>query len=62
MTRTGSGRGTGRGNTGGRTGPGARLWNIMFPPDEPRSYVQAEEFPVAQNAPQEEWPDDFQTL
>lgn len=61
-TGTGSGRGTGRGNAGGRTGPGAGLWNIMFPQDEPRSYVQAEEFPVTQNAPQEEWPDDFQTL
>ena len=63
---TGSGRGTrrgigtvrrsgiGRGHTGGRTGPGAGLWNIMFPPDEPRSYVQAEEVPMTQNAPTEE--------
>ena len=61
-TWSGRARRTGRGHTGGRTGPGAGLWNIMFPPDEARSYVRAEEVPVTQNAPQEEWLDDFQTL
>ena len=58
----GRARGTSRGHTGGRTGPGAGLWNTMFPLDEPRSYVRAEEVLVTQNAPQEEWLDDFQTL
>ena len=58
----GSARGTGGGHTGGRMGPGGGLWNTMFPLDEPRSYVRAEEVLVTQNAPQEEWLDDFQTL
>uniref|UniRef100_A0A8R7JYW9 Uncharacterized protein n=1 Tax=Triticum urartu TaxID=4572 RepID=A0A8R7JYW9_TRIUA len=68
-TRGGGARGgTGRGNggrgtlydNGGRTGPGAGFWNLMFGPDSDRSHVAVEEEPIMQNAPGgDEWDDDF---
>lgn len=62
-----AGRGAGEAYTGpgaeeAYTGPGAGFWNLMFGPNSESSYVQAEEEPVTQNAPNEEWIDDFQTL
>lgn len=49
----------GRGAGKAYTGQGARFWNLMFGPDSESFYVQAEEEPVTQNAPSEEWIDDF---
>ena len=49
---TGGARGAGRvdGN-GGRTEPGAGLWNLIFGANTDNSHVGAEEEPITQNAP-----------
>ena len=44
--------GTGAGEA--YTGPGSGFWILLFGPNSESSYVQAEEEPVIQNAPEED--------